>query len=314
MPEFDIRPFQRADRDQVTGLVNQHIGAVMPGCSVSVNAVLSQLEREPGEPIVDPWVAHREAWVAVHRDRIVAAALLHRYAADGRVSDPLRNAADIRWLVALPAWPTGDPAFRGLEEQGQRLVAHCVATMRDWGAARILADPSLPAPGVYGVPEAWPHVGQLLTNAGFTPRRSEFVYLADVADLPAAGAPPIDGLTVCRDVGSMSTRFVGHLDGSMIGYVEVNTDLTLGGLRTQYSGIGDIDNVHVEPAWQRRGVATWLMGHAGDWMRLGRIDRVLNYADAVDEEQHPYREWMAKLGWRVLTWTQRGWRLPQNTT
>ena len=45
---IEIRAFERRDREQLTELVNAHVDAVVPGRSVSVNAVLSQLEREPG--------------------------------------------------------------------------------------------------------------------------------------------------------------------------------------------------------------------------------------------------------------------------
>ena len=54
MSEVQVRPFRRADREQLTALVNAHIQAVVPGVSVSVNTVMSQLERDPGEFIVDP--------------------------------------------------------------------------------------------------------------------------------------------------------------------------------------------------------------------------------------------------------------------
>jgi hypothetical protein len=54
-----VRPFERRDRDQLTALVNLHVAAVIPGVVLSVNAVLSQLEREPYENVVDPWVAER---------------------------------------------------------------------------------------------------------------------------------------------------------------------------------------------------------------------------------------------------------------
>jgi hypothetical protein len=36
-----VRPFNRADRDQLTELVNAHIAAVVPGWGVSVSALLS---------------------------------------------------------------------------------------------------------------------------------------------------------------------------------------------------------------------------------------------------------------------------------
>ncbi len=76
---IEIRPFERRDRDQLTELVNRHVAAVVPGVALSVNAVLSQLEREPGESIVDPWVAERRCLVAVDRSAVVAAALVHRF-------------------------------------------------------------------------------------------------------------------------------------------------------------------------------------------------------------------------------------------
>lgn len=69
MPAVEIRPFTRADRDQLTELVNAHVGVLLPGVSVSVNTVLSQLEREPGEYVVDPWAVDRAMRVAVVRDR-----------------------------------------------------------------------------------------------------------------------------------------------------------------------------------------------------------------------------------------------------
>jgi len=81
MPSIEVRPFHRGDREQLTALVNAHVAAVVPGISISVNAVLSQLEREPGEFIVDPWVTERVTLVAEQRCRIVAAAHLLRYAA-----------------------------------------------------------------------------------------------------------------------------------------------------------------------------------------------------------------------------------------
>ena len=41
MPPIELRPFRRADRDQVAALVNAHVETVLPGVGVSVNAVLS---------------------------------------------------------------------------------------------------------------------------------------------------------------------------------------------------------------------------------------------------------------------------------
>jgi hypothetical protein len=48
MSSVQVRPFRRDDRDQLTGLVNAHAAAVVPGMSVSVNSVLGSLGRQPG--------------------------------------------------------------------------------------------------------------------------------------------------------------------------------------------------------------------------------------------------------------------------
>jgi len=85
MTSIQVRPFHRRDRQQLADLVNAHAAAVVPGMGVSVSAVLSELERQPGEFIVDPWVSERATLVAEQRDRVAAAAHLLRYYADERV-------------------------------------------------------------------------------------------------------------------------------------------------------------------------------------------------------------------------------------
>jgi hypothetical protein len=57
MSSIEVRPFRRGDREQLTALVNAHAAAVVPGLSVPVNTVMSQLEREPGEFIRREWVS-----------------------------------------------------------------------------------------------------------------------------------------------------------------------------------------------------------------------------------------------------------------
>ena len=162
MSAIQVRRFRRDDRVQLTALVNAHVGAVMPGVTVSVNTVLSQLERDPGEFIVDPWVGERLTLVAEQRQRIVAAAHLIRYRADEDVGADFKNAGEIKWFVFWPPepyWPAG-------EDAAAELMAACVATLQTWGCDPLYADGSLPAPGVYGIPAQWPHVAQALERAG----------------------------------------------------------------------------------------------------------------------------------------------------
>lgn len=66
---------------------------------------------------------------------------------------------------------------------------------------RLYADGDLPATGVYGLPEQWPHVHAILKRAGFTPSdRTEIVFLVDVSALERPVAP-VAGPEVLRTLG-----------------------------------------------------------------------------------------------------------------
>jgi GNAT superfamily N-acetyltransferase len=301
MSSVEVRPFQRGDRQQLTHLVNVHAGAVIPGISASVNTVLAQLEREPGEPVVDPWVVERLTLVAEQRRRVVAAAHLLRYAADDSVGEWYRDSAEIRWFLfwpAAPFWPDSS-------EAAETLMSACVAQLDRWGVSEQGADGALPVPGVYGVPEQWPHVRAVYERAGFVHQgRTEIVYVANVAELRRPKNPPISGLALRRCVGINGTRLSATLGEDVVGYIEVESREDAGRL-PQHGGWADIGNLHVAEGHRRQGVGTWLVGQAAEWLQLGRFDRLLDYAWP---EQQEYRAFLRKLGFRELTWTQRGWR------
>jgi GNAT superfamily N-acetyltransferase len=291
---IEVRPFQRGDREQVTALVNAHIQAVVPGMSVSVNAVMSQLEREPGEYIVDAWVVERATLVAVARDRIVAAAHLHRYATDERVSESYHGAGEIRWLLC---WSTDVDA-------GEALTAASIAHLERWDVNRLRADGALPSIGVYGVPDSWPHIRGIYERAGLAPSRTEVVLVAAVEDLPRAKELPLPGLAVRRELGVNGTRFSAVLGEEVIGFVEVESDHTSGGTLSRLAGWADVGNLQVDEPYRRKGVATWLVGEAADWLRLGGVARLISYAEPEDETSLAFH---AAVGFRELTRTERGW-------
>jgi GNAT superfamily N-acetyltransferase len=298
MPPILIRPFQRHDRDQVTELVNTHIGAVLPGVSISVNAVMSQLEREPGEIIVDPWVRERATLVAIERDRVVAAAHLLRYAGDERVGESYRNFGEIRWIVCGPEHDAAADA----------LLAACAERFENWGVERYGADMSLPCPCCYGVLDCWPHLKALFLRNGFRHEgHAEVILVADAASLPAGGDPPLAGLTLRRDVGGDTvggTRIGAWLGDELAGFVLLATDLTNGGALSRLAGWGEIDTLNVGEGHRRRGIATWLVGHAADWLRLGRGDRLIAYCESDQDDALGF---LAHIGFRELARTERGW-------
>jgi ribosomal protein S18 acetylase RimI-like enzyme len=291
-----VRPFHRSDREQLTHLVNAHVAAVVPGLSVSVNAVLSQLEREPGEYVVDPWVVERVTLVAEHQERVVAAAHLLRYGASDRVGAAYRDAGEIRWLLFFPHHPT----------VATELMAACLTVLDRWRVARRYADGGVPAPGVYGVPEQWPHVRDKYLEAGFIHiGQVERVYLAQLADCARLSAPPIEGLLIRRSVGVNGTRLAAVRGAATLGYIEVGS-LDDAGRLPGPGGWADVGNLHVEPEHRRRRVATWLVGEAAHWLRLGRAERLLEYAVEGDDD---YVAFLATLPFVEVTRTSRCWSL-----
>jgi GNAT superfamily N-acetyltransferase len=302
MSEVQVRSFRRADRDQLTALVNAHVQAVVPGVSVSVNTVMSQLERDPGEFIVDPWVAERVTLVAEQRHRVVAAAHLLRYRTGEDVGPAYRGSCEINWLLFWPRanhWPDS-------EEAAGALMDACLERLRSWGTAdRWHVDGVLPAPGVYGVPAQWPHVRELYERAGFVhDGHVEIILLARVGELPGPSAPPLAGMAVERSVGECGTRLTARVEGEWAGFIEVETNLAEGGRLAHLGGWADVGNLHVAEPYRRRGVGTWLVGQAADWLRLARADRLLAYAWP---EEHDLLGLLALLGFRELTRTARGW-------
>jgi GNAT superfamily N-acetyltransferase len=303
---LEVRPFARHDRDGLTMLANRHIAAVLPGGAVPVATLLSQMERDPAEYVVDPWVTERATLVAIEADRVVAAAHLKRYCSDERASDDYRGAAEIGWLVCDPAHP----------EAGAGVVRAATERMGDWAARVWYADGNLPCLGVYGVPDAWPHVQRLLVDAGFDDDggQIEVVYAGDLSEVPEPGPPPVESLALRRVVGPIGTSFEAWLDGQRVGVFEV--DDSHGTSNARVARWADEANHWVAASRRGRGIGTWLVRHACAWLRLGGSDRLLAYAverrarraepmEATAEGCTPY---YARFGLHPITRTRRGWR------
>jgi GNAT superfamily N-acetyltransferase len=303
---IEIREFRRPDREQVARLVNAHAAAVIPGAAASVNAVLGQFERDPGEFIVDPWVAERQALVAGQAGCVAAAALLSRYRGDPDVGPAYRNAGEIRWLLFWPAAPAGSPFWQDGGAAAQQLMDACLEQFGRWRVARILASGDLPVHGVYGVPEQWPHIAGLYQANGFAaaPGALEVVHLADLAAFPAPGGPPLAGLRLRRSVGSNGTRLSAELGDVCAGFIEVDL-LQTAARYPQQPGLADIGNLDVGQAYRRRGIGSWLLRHAAQWLRLGQATRLLHYAAADETAAIAFAE---RHGFTELTRTRRGWQ------
>ena len=311
MSSFQIRPFRRGDRDQLTSLVNGHVAAVMPGASVSVNAVLNQLEREPGEFIVDPWVAERCAYVAEQGGAIVAASLLLRYRNDADVGPVYRNAGELRWLLFWPMAPADNPFWHDGHDAADALMQTCLGQLDAWGVTRRYADGNLPYPGVYGVPAQWPHLEKLYERHGFADVGPvEIVMLAELDRIDEPGEPPIPGLAVRRLVGVNGTRVTAHVEGVQLGHIEVEV-LDHAERHARAGALADIGNFYVGEAHRRRGVGGWLLQHAAQWLRLGRVDRLISYESPDEPDMIRFLE---ARHFREITRTRKGWTKQHDAT
>ncbi|MFE4664353.1 N-acetyltransferase [Streptomyces sp. NPDC056716] len=296
-----VRTFHRADRDQLTDLINLHIAAVIPGVGVSVNTVLSSLERQPDEFITDPWVAERITLVAEERRHIVAAAHLLRYRADDEVAEDYRGVGEISWFVSRP-----EASFLpNTHKAAELLMSACLAQIARWDVRACLADGALPAPAVYGVPQPWPHIRAVYENAGFRHiGGTEVLLIARVADLPESVPEPRPGVRAVRTLGECGTRLTAYgADGDAAGFIEVDTSLARPERHTRAAGLADIGNLVV--VRENEGWEEWLLGQAADWLRLCGADRLLTYEDADDQVAI---DRLITAGFRELTRTDRGWR------
>jgi hypothetical protein len=289
--QVQVRPFRRSDRHQLTTLVNAHVIAVIPGVAVPVSAVLGQMEREPGEPIVDPWVEERLTVVAEQREAVVAAAHLLRYAGGDEVGADYRDAGEIRWLISNPDHGSA----------GRTVAGEATAVLDRWQVRRQYADGALPAPGCYGVPRCWPHISEILREVGFSHIGvTEVILVARVGDIARPELP--GGITISRSVGVCGTRITAHRGAQEVGMVEVETDLTEAGTRARFAGWADIGNLHTAGALNGP-VGRALLGAAADWLELGHVDRLLAYTAPDDEEMR----FLTKAGFTELARTDRGW-------
>jgi hypothetical protein len=240
MSSAEVRRFRRSDREQLTSLINAHAGAVVPGMSAPASAVLSALERQPGEFIEDPWVSERVTLVAVQRDRVTAAAHLLRHFPDERAGVAARDTGEIGWLLFWPEAPAGNPCWPSAAEAAEALMAACTGQLGEWRVTRQHAGGDLPVRGVYGVPEQWPHISVLYEQAGF--RHTEIVYLAQVSELPGPAKIPISGLHLHRSVGTNGTRLSAMLGQDVIGFIEVEL-FDEGERRSRHGGWADVGNL-----------------------------------------------------------------------
>ena len=100
--------------------------------------------------------------------------------------------------------------------------------------------------------------------------------------------------------------FTAMLHGREIGLLEVDDDFTRHGSMLRNDGWADISNLGVEPDHRGVGVATWLLGHAAWWLRLGGSRNLISYL-GDDEVESPLHAWLLANEFPEFNRTRRGW-------
>jgi GNAT superfamily N-acetyltransferase len=297
-----IEQFQPAHLPQIQALVNAHMSALVAGWALPEAFIASRLQRDPGEYVVDPWVAARMTLCAIERQRVVAVAHLLRYGGGVEVGPAYRNNGEIAWLLA---WPdAADYAAALLKAAGDQFVR--------WGSGEVWAlETCLPAGPFAGLPDAWPHIAAVLTGAGYQRNplvaRDEAIYGGPIEPIELS-TPPITGLNIQRTTGRFGTHFSASLDGQIVGDCECISDLTDGGALPALCGWGELAELEVREPWRNRGIGTWLVQHAMGWLRLGGCTRIVLSVAAEDAAAGAARFYQ-RFGWDTLVQLERGWAL-----
>ncbi|HEX8805160.1 MAG TPA: GNAT family N-acetyltransferase [Acidimicrobiales bacterium] len=294
-----VAPFTGEHTEQLAGLVNAHLDAVVPGFTLPPDHLASRLLRNPAEMVVDPWVVRRRTLVAVDRDRVVAAAHLLHYGATGHVGPGFRNAGEIAWLVA---WPSARDAAEALLTAG-------LTELESWGTEPPwLCTGSMFVPAVSGIPDTWPHIAAVVRAAGFVPdpEREEILYAGRIDHVAPAPAPPIEGLALARRMADFTPRFAAELDGEAVGLFDVSCDATEGGRRPALAGWAEPWNVWVDEPHRSRGIGSWLVRAAVPYLRLAGCDRMV-VTTAVEDERAGAGRFYERLGLTRLARLDRAW-------
>ena len=304
MSTFTIRPFRRRDREQLTRLVNRHAVAVMPGASVSVDTVLPQLERDPDEFIVDPWVRERHISAADRSGDVMTAAHVLRYRAEPHLGDTHRNAGEIRWLVCWPTAPEGDRSGTTATRPPTHSCTPASPSSTPGRSPTATLMAACPIPASRGSRPSGPTSNDS-TNATASspaPPRSSSWPISTASTSQASRRCPVSQYGGCS--GSTAHARRPTSTGNRWPRSKPTSSSVPNGT---CGGMADSGNLHVDDEYRRLGLATWMGRHAADWLRLGHADRLLAYASPSDAALLGF---LCRQGFTKVTHTRRGWTRP----
>ena len=281
------------------GLINAHLEMAIPGWALPAGFIAERLTHHPEQHILDPWVAERQTLFGVEADQVLAAAHLLRYGDGDEVAPDYRNASDIAWLLFAP----------GEEEAGQALLAAVRQQMRAWNVRVTYAwDTGLPVPLCSGIPDAWPHIRNLFTEAGFTADvRLEYIFGGGLDAIPFPAAALVDGVCVQSVVSGVGATFILRHNDEHIGRCECVADLTQDGRLPAFVGWGKLETLEVAAPWRNRGLGRWLVQHAVAWLRNMGCTRIV-FSVLPDDDARGAGRFYRRFGWDRKLTLEKGWK------
>ena len=280
--------------EQLQHLVNTHIGSLVPGWALPSEYIASCLTRNPAEYVTDPWVRERKTLIALHNDRVCAAVHLLRYGED----TPARGEGEIDWFVA---WPDERVAAASL-------LAAAVDQLDQWELYESGIGANLPIPVCAGVPETWTYMIELFNEAGYFPKsdHDEAIFGGVLDPVQPPSEPPIPDLVVLRKVGDSGTTFVADFDGNPLSVCVCCSDLDQGGRIPALAGWAELSELETREEWRNKGIGTWLVQHAVQWLVLGGKSRCALSVSKLDERNGAGRFYQ-RFGWFPFVRLKRGW-------
>ncbi|NLX07200.1 MAG: GNAT family N-acetyltransferase [Phycisphaerae bacterium] len=293
-----VERFNQTHLSQLQALINAHLQTVVPGWSLPEEYIASRIESNPFEHICDPWVVERETLCALKRERVCAAGHLLRYGDDPEVGEGCRNVAEMNWFLA---WPQDADA-------GHALLQAACERMDRWKPSQQWGGVTLPVPCCAGIADAWPHIATMLETVGFMHEgHIESVYAGRLDGVVGPGDSPVGGVSLRREACDRGVSFTAYEGDRRVGHCQCAADLTLGGRLLALRNWAELADMLVTSEYRSRGIGSWLVRHAAQWLRLAGCDRIV-IAVAADDEAAGAGRFYQRFGWHSITRLRRGWQ------
>ena len=127
------------------------------------------------------------------------------------------------------------------------------------------------------------------------------MFVVAVGNVPLAAVA--DWSNIRRTLGVNGTRIWALAGDSVLGFIEVDTNLGEANRAAGIASWADIGNLQVAEAHRRQGIGSWLIAEAAGWLELAGISRLLDYASPDDTA---CVEFLERVGFREPTRTIRG--------